>query len=216
MKRTHFRKEQPMLELHLQRADNTLTISLGDHTDTIPFTDIALTEEKIEHIHHDAASYGRALFDQTFRTEDIRNKLASLRANERLVLVAEDPLVASIPWDYLRDQNNKLLASRLTFVRGLPQTRRQEDFTFSGALEIVALPVSPVDVQPVLDVEGEWKNLVEAVSTSQPPKALTVKRVLPPTRSQLERSLNRRSTSIVHFMGHSTSSRAKRFLAFED
>src|SRR5438093_713496 len=113
-----FRKEHTMLELHLQQTDNTLTISLGDHTDTIPFTDIALTEEKIEGLYHDAASYGRALFDQTFRTEASRNKVASLRANERLVLVAEDPLVASIPWEYLRDQNDKLLASRLTFVRG--------------------------------------------------------------------------------------------------
>src|SRR5436309_1706314 len=106
-----------MLELHLQRADNTLTITLGDYTDTIPFADIALTGEKIERMYHDAVGYGRELFEQVFRDEAIRNRLASLRAKERLVLVAEDPLVASIPWEYLRDQNDKLLASRLNFVR---------------------------------------------------------------------------------------------------
>src|SRR5437588_6890924 len=136
-----------MLELHLQRADNTLTVTLGEYTNTIPLVDVALTEEKVKGLYHDAVSYGRALFDQIFRDEAIRNKLASLRANERLVLVAEDPLVASIPWEYLRDQNGKLLASRLNFVRGLPEGRRRESFAFSDALEIVAVPVSPVDEQ---------------------------------------------------------------------
>src|SRR5439155_8090616 len=139
----------------------------------------------------------------------------NLSANERLVLVAEDSLIASIPWEYLRDQNGKLLAARLNFVRGLPQERRRESFSLVGPLDIIAIPVSPVDEPRVLNVEGEWKRLVQAVTTTTPPKSLTLKRVRPPTLTQMERSLNSQSTTIAHFMGHSTSQDGTGLVAFE-
>jgi len=205
-----------MPELHLRRSGSTLDVILGEHRSSLLLADVALNATTWEDIYDDAVAYGRDLFDKTFRDEQMSTMLATLSANERLLLVADDPLVAAVPWEYLRDQNNKLLASRLNFVRGIPDAKRRESFTFTGPLEIIAIPVSPVDEPRVLNVEREWKNLVEAVSTTTPPKSLTLKRVRPPTRSQLERNLGRQCTSIVHFMGHSTGHDGKAFLAFED
>ncbi len=191
-------------------------MTLGEHSTSIPLAEIVPGASNWQRIYDDAVAYGRDLFDQTFRDEQMRTMLASLPANERLVLVADDPLVASIPWEYLRDQNGKLLAARLNFVRGLPQERRRDSFSFVGPLEIVAIPVSPVDEPRVLNTEREWRDLVEAVTVTSPPKSLTLKRVRPPTRNQMERSLGRQGTSIVHFMGHSASRDGKALLVFED
>ena len=205
-----------MPELTLHRTENTLKITFGEHHATALWSDVAPYTILGQRIYDDAVTYGRDLFDQTFRDEQMRALLANLRANERLVLVAEDPLVASIPWEYLRDQNGKLLATRLNFVRSLPQESRRESFSLAGPLDIVAIPVSPVDEPRVLNVEGEWNRLVQAVTTTTPPKSLTLKRVRPPTLTQMERTLNSQSTAIVHFMGHSTSQNGKGLLAFED
>ena len=205
-----------MPELHAQRTDNILSVTLGEYGATIPLAEIVPGASTWQRIYDDAVSYGRDLFDHTFHDEHMRALLANLPAHERLVLVAEDPLIASIPWEYLRDQNGKLLAARLNFVRGLPQERRRESFSFVGPLEIVAIPVSPVDEPRVLNTEREWRDLVETVTVTSPPKSLTLKRVRPPTRTQMERSLGRQGTSIVHFMGHSASRDGKALLAFED
>ncbi len=205
-----------MLELHLQRSGDQLTVALGEHSVEIPLTELVFTASNWQRIYDDAVTYGRDLFDQTFRDEQMCALLANLPGNERLVLVAEDPLVASIPWEYLRDQNGKLLAARLNFVRGIPQERRRDSFSLLSPLEIVAITVSPVDEPRVLNTEREWRDLVEAVTVTDPPKSLTLKRVRPPTRNQMERSLGRQGTSIVHFMGHSASRDGKALLAFED
>src|SRR5271157_2791954 len=160
-----------MPELLLQRNEDMIDVVFGEHRASVPLTDVALNEEKIKRIYDDAAVYGRDLFNQTFRDEQMRTMLASLAANERLVLVADDPLVASIPWEYLRDQNGKLLAARLNFVRGIPQEHRRESFSLVSPLEIVAIPVSPVDEPRVLNTEREWRDLVVAVTVTSPPKS---------------------------------------------
>jgi hypothetical protein len=102
--------------------------------------------------------------------------------------------VAAVPWEYLRDPDGRLLAARLNLVR--------------------AIPVAPVDDRRPLNTEGEWQRVVEAVS--QLGKALTVTCVRPPTLSQLERTLSREHTTIVHFMGHSDSRDGKGYLSFEE
>jgi tetratricopeptide (TPR) repeat protein len=205
-----------MLELCLQRTGDHLTVALGEHSATFPLAEIVPGASNWQRIYDDAVAYGRDLFDHTFRDEPMRALLANLPANERLVLVAEDPLIANIPWEYLRDQNGKLLAARLNVVRSLPEERRRESFSMAGPLEIVAIPVSPVDEQRVLNTEREWRDLVKAVTVTSPPKSLTLKRVRPPTLTQMERSPGRQGTSIIHFMGHSASRDGKAFLVFED
>src|SRR5437763_4494355 len=205
-----------MPELHLQRTGDTLTITLGEQNSTISFADVALHADTWESIYKDATAYGRDLFENTFRAEQLRTRLASLPANERLLLVADDPLVASIPWEYLRDSNGKLLASRFNFVRGVPEKERRDSFSFNGSVEIVAIPVSPVDEPRVPNVEREWKDLIEAVTTGAPTEALTFRRVRPPPKSDMAGAINRRASCIVHFMGHSASHEGKAWLVFED
>jgi hypothetical protein len=181
-----------MLELHLHHTGNQLAVALGEHRIAIPLAELVSSASNWQRIYDDAITYGRELFDQTFCEESMRTLITNIRANERLVLVTEDPLVASIPWEYLRDQHGKLLAARLNVVRSLPQERRRESFSLAGPLDIVAIPVSPVDEPQVLNVEGEWKRLVQAVTTITPPKTLTLKRVRPPTLTQMERALHSR------------------------
>ena len=64
-------------------------------------------------------AYGRDLFEKTFRAEQLRTRLASLPANERLLLVADDPLVASIPWEYLRDVLSRIPAMQQSEISSL-------------------------------------------------------------------------------------------------
>lgn len=69
--------------------------------------------------------------------EQIRSRLTRLPRDERLVLVASDPLIASIPREYLRDQQGNLLAARYPLVRGLPELQRRDPFSLNAALEII-------------------------------------------------------------------------------
>ncbi len=111
-----------MAELHLKRTDDILTVTFGEHNLSVPWADVALKKGTGQHIYDDAGEYGRTLFGHVFRDESLRSALLALRSNERLVLVTEQPEVAAIPWEYLRDPNNNtLLALRLNLVRGVPE-----------------------------------------------------------------------------------------------
>ena len=88
-----------MQELHLRGTGNTLTVTIGEHSVSIPQAEIVPGASTWQRINDDAVAYGRDLFDHTFCEEQMRTLLANLPANERLVLVADDPLVASIPWE---------------------------------------------------------------------------------------------------------------------
>ena len=142
--------------------------------------------------------------------------LLALRSNERLVLVAEQPKVAAIPWEYLRDLNNTLLASRLNLVRCVPEGQRRGQVSLKGPLKIVAVPVSPVDESRVLNTEREWRRLVETVTGKTPEEApgkvLTLTRVRPPTLAQMEQTLPGQGITMVHFMGHSRTNKGKSVL----
>src|SRR5947209_5321427 len=114
-----------MAELHLKRTDDTLTVTFGEHSASVSWSDVALKKDTGQRIYDDAGEYGRMLFGQVFRNEPLCSALLALRSNERVVLVAEQSEVAAIPWEYLRDSNHTLLASRLNLVRGVPVGQRR-------------------------------------------------------------------------------------------
>jgi CHAT domain-containing protein len=205
-----------MLELRLRRTQSTLTVTLGEHTTSIPLESLLPTPSLWQHIYEDAATYGRNLFEQTFPDDPIKTLLTELPTRERLLLIADDQEIAQIPWEYLRDPNNKLLASRLTLVRSVSSPHPTSAYKPSGPLEIIAIPSSPIDEVIHLNVEQEWRHLVKVVTSLSPSKALTLKRLRPPTRSTLSSSLSRQGSSIVHFMGHGTQHEGKTYLGFED
>ena len=60
-----------MPELRLQRADDTLTVTIAEHSTSVPSTDDALQKETGQRIYEDAGDYGRSLFGQVFRDESL-------------------------------------------------------------------------------------------------------------------------------------------------
>ena len=203
-----------MAELLLHLADNSLNVTFGEHHLVVPWIDVAPNATIGQRIYEDAVAYGTQLFEQAFPDESLRNALTSLRANERLLLVIDDPLVTTIPWEYLRDTEGRLLTSRLTLVRFVSGADHHDTLDFTRPLHIVAVLVSPVDDPRLLDTEGEWQRVVSAVSKQG--KSLTLTRVRPPTLDHLERTLTADRLTLVHFMGHSNSRDGKGLLVFED
>jgi len=61
-------------------------VTIGEHSSSIPLAEVVTGASTWQRIYDDAVAYGLDLF-------------ANLPANERLFLVADDPLVASIPWE---------------------------------------------------------------------------------------------------------------------
>src|SRR5262245_14177943 len=112
-----------MPALRLQSNEDRLIVTLEELSSSVPLAPLLPTNNLWDKIYGDAASYGRYLFSQTFSDEKMKTQLAEMPTGERLLLVVDDPLVAQIPWEYLRDQDNKLLASRLTLVRTVSTPR---------------------------------------------------------------------------------------------
>src|SRR6266516_4112227 len=108
-----------MPELAMQRTGDTLEVTFGEHHAPVPWTAVAPDASTGQSIYDDAIAYGKELFEKTFPAESLRTALTALRANDRLVLVIDDPSVAAIPWEYLRDQEGRLLAGRLNLVRSV-------------------------------------------------------------------------------------------------
>ncbi|MFL5658568.1 MAG: tetratricopeptide repeat protein [Ktedonobacteraceae bacterium] len=203
-----------MPELVLQRTADTLEVTLGEHHASVPGANVAPDATMGKRIYDDAIAYGKDLFEKTFPAGPLRTALTALRTNERLVLVIDDPSLAAIPWEYLRDPEGRLLAGRLTLVRSVSGAHQNAELDLTLPLHIVAVPVSPVDDPRVLDTEGEWQRVMAAVSKQG--KMLTLTRVRPPTLDLLERTLHSERTTLIHFMGHSDSREGKGLLVFEE
>src|SRR2546425_13229662 len=105
-----------MPELVLQRTADILEVTFSEQHASVPWADVAPNATMGQRIYADAIAYGKALFEKTFPAGPLRTALTALRANERLVLVIDDPHVAAIPWEYLRDPEGRLLAGRYTVV----------------------------------------------------------------------------------------------------
>jgi hypothetical protein len=88
-----------MPELLLQSTGELLSITLSENVTSIPLADVAFKEAIAERIYDDAAAYGRDLFDKTFHDAQTRTMLTNFPANESLLLVADDPRIAAIPWE---------------------------------------------------------------------------------------------------------------------
>src|SRR5712691_1800448 len=134
-----------MPELAMQRTGDALEVTFGEHRAPVPWSDVVQDADIGQRVYKDAIAYGKELFEKTFPAGPLRAALGALRANERLVLVIDDPSVAAIPWEYLRDPEGRLLAGRLNLVRSVSGAQQSTELDFTLPLHIVAVPVSPVD-----------------------------------------------------------------------
>jgi tetratricopeptide (TPR) repeat protein len=151
-------------------------------------------------LRQDAVNYGQRLFDLTFADATLRTALMRMPAGERLLIVA-DEASSAIPWEYLREPDGTLLATRLNVLRGLPENQRRASRNWSGNFELLAVPASPINDTHRLNTENEWANLVRIAQRAK--RTLALSRVRPAELSQLERALGNASISWLWFMGHS-------------
>lgn len=203
-----------MATLQITRTAETLTVSLGAYQSSVPWSEVAPNEQTGQQLFDAADEYGRTLFARITNDEGLRSAVLGLPTNDRLALAITDPQVAALPWEYMRDANNHLLASRLSVVRSVPSSHPSPALDLAQPLTIVAVPVSPVDDAHMLNTEREWQRLVEAVTG--PGQALTLSRVRPPTLAKMEESLPGKGITILQFMGHSGIVGDTSVLVFED
>ena len=215
-----------MLELTLKHKRNSQAQILLDGKESHKFDldDLRLSEEETIAFANDPTEYGQKLYNALFQKNSSAEKaLRALPKNDvgqrRIILVAEDSVLDSVPWEYASNEGN-WLGAQYTLLRALPAKERPQltDIQPVPRLPIFFTPANPlVDERgnPVLllDVETEWDYLVETVKAIQ--KGVDLYR-LPPTVDQLQKAFNGKDNAIAHFFGHGNQDKdGKAYLLFE-
>jgi tetratricopeptide (TPR) repeat protein len=208
-----------MPELRLTHQGDHLHIQLGARQTQVEWRRFVALAGDAVRLANDPAGYGRELYTLVFADAALRAAVESLSSGARLLLVSDDEQIGAAGWEYLRDGEDRLVAGRLSLVRGLAAgaVRAGAAYQLPAAparVEIVAVVAAPVNDAQALDTEGEWKQLHGAVVKAG--KAVRLTRVRPPTLATMSRTINPNACSIVHFMGHSNSVEGRSVLYFED
>jgi hypothetical protein len=131
-------------------------------------------EEKTRSILHDPVAYGKKLYAALFPPNSIAQQ-ALATMPERLLIVASDPLLDAIPWEYVygpyrADDSTSpgyagnFLVLECPFVRGLPTSQRISPPLLTQSLHIVAIPSNPLsDAIEPLAIDTEWVRLKETI-----------------------------------------------------
>jgi len=124
----------------------------------------------------------------------------------RIRLRLDDPDVAELPWEYLRDPSagGNFLALDLDtpMVRYMQIARPAKPrLRVDGALKVLAVISTPKDL-PGLDAAKELANLQLALDPLLKRGLVSLTRLEPPSFAALERELARESYHIFHFVGH--------------
>ncbi len=200
------------MELTLSRLDATATqVSVAcDGTPSHTFNLLSLVPVSGDGDEHglpgpfeDAVAYGTALFAALFPAGSLAIATLSREQGEehpRILLVAADEVLDSIPWEYAYGPDGFLVCD-LPFVRGLPREQRITPPERVGGLHIVAVPSNPLHAGlPPLNIAGEWTRLKEIVASLD--AAVSLERVWPPTIERLRERVANQRQRVVHFMGH--------------
>lgn len=160
--------------------------------------------------------FGQLLFEAAFHGE-VRDRLraslsevnrqgAGLRIRLRL---ADTPELGNLPWEFIYDPSlNRFLALSIEtpLVRYLETSQVIQPLNIKPPLRILAMICGPIDF-PKLDVEREWENLQESLSSLQSRGLVHLQRLTPPTLSSLQQHLRREQYHIFHFIGHGVFSK---------
>src|SRR5579863_5105885 len=155
------------LELTLSRPDTRQTqvaVTCNDQP-SHSFDWRSLIPNKTNGLAHpiaDPVAYGTALYAALFPLNSPAHKTL-IDSPQRILLVAADPDLDAIPWEYAYGPDGFLVCD-YPFVRGLPVAQRITPPTFSSSLHIIAVPSNPLsdDLAP-LNIEGEWTRLKESI-----------------------------------------------------
>ena len=158
-----------------------------------------------------AKNFGKLLYDAVF-SGDIgliwRRSLSEAEAQNaglRLRLrVADVPELNDVPWEYLYNAglNQFLSLSEYTpLVRYVDMPEPIRPLRVEGQLDILVMISSPIDY-PVVDVEGEWSRLNEALAGPIGSGQVRLRRLSEARLRVLQRELRQGEYHILHFIGH--------------
>ncbi len=161
--------------------------------------------------------FGGRLFDSVLNGEILtayrRSRDAAARENKglRLKLRLNDvPELADLPWEYLYDASREsflALSKETPVVRFLELPEPVAPLVVEPPLNLLAVLASPSDYDE-LDVEGEWRRMVDALEPLTKQNRVTLTRVEPPTLDALRAYVRRGAFHVLHFIGHGEYSRA--------
>jgi tetratricopeptide (TPR) repeat protein len=204
------------MELVLTKnGQNQVTVTCdGQPSHTFSLTDLLPQRQDDPLVLTNPVETGARLFAALF-ADGSPAHAAWTRHPKRILLVAEDPALDAIPWEYLRGPDGFVVLDA-AFVRGFPAAKRQPAPDLTGiSLHIVAIPSNPIghDIAR-LDIAGEWTRLKESLNGLE--TAIRLERARPPTLEQARRLVANQRQRVVHFMGHGGHNGSDSFLLFEN
>ncbi|HEY1013338.1 MAG TPA: tetratricopeptide repeat protein [Herpetosiphonaceae bacterium] len=160
----------------------------------------------------DPVEYGKQAYLALFGADTAASKALDALP-ERVVLVADDPALQSVPWEYAYGPN-EWVVTEVPFVRALPADKRQAAAAVDQPLHTIVVPSHPLGggLAP-LDTEGEWVRLTEIIGATA--NAVTLERAEPATLSALRRLLAGQRHRVIHFTGHGGQDAEGALLYFE-
>lgn len=153
-------------------------------------------------------AFGHKLFERVFsgevlgRFEHSRGLLEGAGKHLRLRLyLGNVPELASLPWEYLHQDDFLSLSTGTPIVRYLEAPQRIKPLAVKPPLNILVVIASPSDY-PKLQVEREWAGLEKALADLERRGLVKLKRLEQATLDALQQELPRDEYHVFHFIGH--------------
>ncbi len=148
--------------------------------------------------------------------------LASAQTNQesvRLRLIFESPELASLPWEFLYDEDtNTFLGNNTETVlsRYIDIPLKKSDLkAVSLPLKVLLVISTPTDLA-TLDIVGEEKLIQEALKTHIETKNIELDILQTATRREIQQKLNEKHYEVFHFIGHGEFENNKGYIALID
>ena len=168
---------------------------------------------------------GSALFGALFNN-NISSNLAAIKAhadeNEcgvRLRLIFENPEIASIPWEFLYDDNtNTFLANdpKTAISRYINVPLKKQDIKPASLPLRMLLIISSPDDMPHLDSDGEEKLIRQALQDHVSSGQIEIDTITQATITEIDQRLNEKPYNVLHFIGHGVFENNKGFVVLMD
>lgn len=127
------------------------------------------------------------------------------------------PEIAALPWEYLHDREDFLVARRSILLSRLPpEVKKTETQPLNSILRMLVIISGPDDLRvSPLNTEKEQEIILEAVDKLQREQKIKVDFTEDATFENVQGYLNEQQYHIVHFTGHGISINGKGHLVFE-
>jgi tetratricopeptide (TPR) repeat protein len=216
-----------MLTLQLTLDNKQVTIhAKGQESHSFSLLDLEQTDKEWKDFFKDPRPYGGKLFQALFKDGSEARKAfddLSKQSERTIVLVLESSELDGTAWEYAY-HDNAYIVEDFAFIRALPEKERPHSHgrlrKSVERLPLLFIPANPlVDLngEPMreLDIESEWREMIQHIIKSNAPFDLIELR--PSTPSALQSVMARfQNGMIAHFSGHGAATKDGAFLLFEN